>query len=74
MVVVMLWYTRGLINFINLYGLGGLKILKIHEKWSKTNFENIFWYGRSAKMAKTTIEKPVLNFGLKSTFFGKLGN
>ena len=47
---------------------------KNHEKWSKSNFENIFWYGRSAKMAKTTIEKPVLNFGLKSTFFGNLGN
>ena len=36
---------------------------KNHEKSSKSNFENIFWYGRSAKMAKTTIEKPVLNFG-----------
>ena len=52
----------------------GPKIFENCQKSSKSNFENIFWYGRSAKMAKTTIEKPVLNFGLKSTFFGNLGN
>ena len=47
---------------------------KNRQKSSKSNFENIFWYGRSAKMAKTTIEKPVLNFGHFLLFFGNLGN
>ena len=52
----------------------GPKIFKNLQKSSKSNFENFWGYGRSAKMAKTTIEKPVLNFGHFSLFFGNLGN
>jgi len=40
----------------------------------KISNENIFWYGRSAKMAKTPIQKPVCFFGQKSTKNGNLGN
>ena len=40
----------------------------------KISGKNIFWYGRSAKMAKTPIQKPVCFFGQKWAKFGNLGN
>jgi hypothetical protein len=43
------------------------------KKRVKISSENIFWYGRSAKMAKTPIQKPVCFFGQKRAKFGNLG-
>jgi retron-type reverse transcriptase len=50
------------------------KNLKKMKKWVKISNENIFWYGRSPKMAKTPIQKPVCFFGQKSVKNGNLGN
>ena len=47
---------------------------KIVKKRVKISGKNIFWYGRSAKMAKTPIQKPVCFFGQKWAKFGNLGN
>jgi hypothetical protein len=48
--------------------------VKNRQKSVKISNENIFWYGRSAKMAKTPIQKPVCFFDQKSTKNGNLGN
>jgi hypothetical protein len=58
-----------IINFV-----GFMMIHKNRKKRVKISGKNIFWYGRSAKMAKTPIQKPVCFFGQKRAKFGNLGN